>query len=144
MFSPPLARKAYFIEIELIFDDKTTEMVYSPNAPDVVQRGGLTSGYIRLGGWRQRKLEDYLLDATSETGSKPISGKTDMMVYQAYIRWCIRRWREKNPDDPREVVKVGFHYRLVYFPDPNADPMRFRTETDLMANFTPDGIVIKP
>ena len=69
-----------------------------PNAPDVSQRGGLTSGFIRLGGWRQRKLEDYLLDATDEKGSKPVANKSDKMVYQAYVRWCIRRWRFRLQD----------------------------------------------
>src|SRR5262249_51842213 len=98
MFSPPMARSAPFLAAELQFDDDSTTVLSSPNDPDVDQRRGLSSGYIRLGGWRQRKYEDYLLGADPDT----VAYKTDFQIYQAYVLWCIRRWHEKNPGDPRQ------------------------------------------
>lgn len=144
MFTPPMWSKAYFPEVELHFNDGTTALVYSPNAPDTAQRGGLQSGYIRLGGWRQRKLEDYILKPTNDEGDKPVSTMTDKQVFQAYIRWSVRRWQEKHPDDPRIVVKVGLYYQTVHFPRPGEDPTRFRVRSDLITWFHPSGELVKP
>jgi hypothetical protein len=139
MFTPPLARKAPFLGAELTFTDGTTAMLYSPNEPDMDQRRGLSSGYIRLGGWRQRKLEDYMLTRDS------VASKDDKQVYQAYILWCIRRWRDANPGDRREVKFVTVVWRSMKFPEPGKDPSRFEPVTsDPIGIFNPDGTLRQP
>ena len=142
MFTPPLARSAPFIVADLVMTDDSTARVPSPNLPDVEQRAGVTSGYIRLGGWRQRKLEDQLVNENPET----VGGKSDPQLFPAYVRWCIRRWKEKNTDDPREVKQVNLVRLRIYFPEPkpNVDLMSFLKEEYPIGSFTPHGVIIKP
>src|SRR5438105_4172765 len=53
LFAGPVARSALFLTARIEFDDGTEALVYSENEPDPKR-------YFRVGGWRQRKLEDYL------------------------------------------------------------------------------------
>ena len=77
MFPPPLARSAWFLDSEITFDDDAVETLPSDNEPDLTH-------YLRLGGWRGRKLETYLVWATPEElrGSR----SDDLPVFAAYVR----------------------------------------------------------
>jgi hypothetical protein len=111
MFTPPLARSAPFLGARLQFADGSEEVLRSPNEPDV-------AGFLRLGGWRQRKLEDSLVHASPEE----LPWKEDLPLYQAYARWCVQRWKEAHPDDRRDIVRVVLLRRRIYFPELGHDP----------------------
>ena len=115
MFPPPLARSAWFLDSEITFDDDGVETLPSDNEPDLTH-------YLRLGGWRGRKLETYLVWATPEElrGSR----SDDLPVFAAYVRWRVRRWRETHPDDPRTPVKVKLVRHKIDLPQPGDDPTR--------------------
>ena len=91
MFVPPLARSASFLAARIEFTDGTDLILRSDNEPDPL-------GYFRFGGWRQRKLEDYLVYKTPED----LPGDDELPLWEAYARWSVRRWRERSPDDLRE------------------------------------------
>jgi hypothetical protein len=129
MFAPPMARGAPFLAARLEFADGSQEEVYSPNEPDPAR-------FLRLGGWRQRKLEDFLIKPYPDE----ISDKEDLPVWQAYVRWSVRRWRQAHPDDPRQLERVVLVRRWITFPGPNDAPTVFG-EPDVreVGRFNPDG-----
>ena len=90
MFVPPLARSAPFLAARIEFTDGTSEVLRSDNEPNPLS-------YFRLGGWRQRKLEDSLVYKTPEE----LPGDEDLPLWEAYARWSVRRWRQRHPDDLR-------------------------------------------
>ena len=61
MFTPPLARYAYFLAARIEFAEGGEEVIRSENEVD-------PRGYFRFGGWRQRKLEDYLVTTKANCG----------------------------------------------------------------------------
>jgi len=130
MFSPPIARRGSFLAAEVILDDGSTEMLLSPNEKP------LPDGfYFRWGGWRQRKLEDYLLYETPES----IAGKSDPQIAQAYVRWSVRRWREINFYDPRLVARVRLVKRTWEFPHHTDPPNKLTLSESTIGTFLPDG-----
>ena len=54
MFAPPLARSAQFLAARIDFTDGSDAVLLSENEPD-------PRGFFRVGGWRQRRLEDVLV-----------------------------------------------------------------------------------
>jgi hypothetical protein len=129
MFGPPLARSDQFLAARIEFTDGSDEVLLSENEPD-------PRGFIRLGGWRQRRLEDALVykDRTK------LPGDEDLPLCEAYARWSIRRWRQRRPDDPRTPARVVLLRRDVSFPGPGDDPAEFEpAEVREIAAFRPDG-----
>jgi len=132
MFTPEMARSSPFLAARLEFDDESSAEVRSPNEPADPHR------YFRFGGWRQRKLEDWL---GSSTRVKELHHQhEDLPVYEAYARWCIRRWHEQHPDERRTVRRVVLFKRRFIFPKPGTDPRQIgEPETYDLAIFGPDG-----
>jgi hypothetical protein len=111
MFSPPLARRAPFLAVRYEFTDGSSEMVLSEQEP-----ADMTS-FFRVGGWQQRKLEDFLLDV-------PSNPKTDdeFPVWEAFARYSVRQWRQQHPNDPRKIDRVVLVRRRISFPAHDKDP----------------------
>jgi hypothetical protein len=110
MFSPPVARRAPFLGVRFDFTDGSSELVRSRQEPE-------PTSFFRVGGWQQRKLEDYLLYPPDNLENNP-----ERPLWEGYARAHLRRWRERNPDDPREVERVVFLRRRIHFPRPEAKP----------------------
>ncbi len=115
MFPPPLARSGWFLESEITFDDNSVETLPSDNEPDLTD-------YVRVGGWRGRKLETYLEWAAPEELHGERSD--DLPIFAAFVRWRVRRWRESHPDDPRTPVKVKLVRHKIDLPQPGDDPTK--------------------
>jgi hypothetical protein len=128
MFQPPVARGAPFLGARLYFTDGTNELIISDNE--------LGRDYFRLGGWRQRKVEDYLVYATPEK----LPNHDELALWEGYARWRIRTWQERHPDDGREVAKVELVKRRYEFPAPGerAEDMP-GPEESVVGTFGPDG-----
>ena len=132
MFTPPLARSAQFLAARIEFADGSEEVLLSENEPDP-QR------FIRVGGWRQRRLEDALVYKDRDR----LPWDEDRPLCEAYARWSIRRWRERHPEDGRSPARVVLLRRDVAFPQPGADPAAFDpAEVSVIAAFRPDGSLI--
>ena len=115
MFPPPLARAGWFLDSEITFSDGGVETFPSDNEPDLAR-------YVRLGGWRLRKVEAALVWATPE---ELHAGRADnMTLFAPYVRWRVRRWRETHPDDPREPATVKLVRRRFDLPEPGGDPTK--------------------
>jgi hypothetical protein len=130
MFTPNLARRSGFMAARLVFDDDSDDLVYSENEFDFARP------YVRLGGWRQRKVEDELVSDSA----KKLAG-AEGALYEAYARWCVRKWRAANPDDPRQgrIKEVRLIRRNVRFPRPGDAPRHFdEPDTVLLGTFDPD------
>jgi hypothetical protein len=129
MFTPPLARSAPFLAARLDFTDGSATFVYSENEPDPTH-------FLRLGGWRQRKLEDYMV----HTKPHDLPGNQELPLFEAYARWCARLWREAHADDSREIAKVVLLNRNFELPEPGHDPRHFQPPTvTVIGTFGPDG-----
>jgi hypothetical protein len=129
MFPPPLARSVTFLAARLEFTDGTQDTVYSPNEPN-------PTAYFRLGGWRQRKLEDYL----TRVNAGELAGHKELPLWEAYVRWCIQRWYQANPGDSRQLEKVVLLKRTLVLPKPGEDPTVFKpAQVSIFATFDSDG-----
>jgi hypothetical protein len=129
MFVPPMARSASFLAARVEFTDGTEDLLRSDNEPDPL-------GYFRFGGWRQRKLEDYLVYKTPEE----LPGNDELPLWSAYARWSIKRWRERWPDDPRIPARVVLLRRVISFPEPSEDPSVYEEPAAYTVGvFHPDG-----
>ncbi len=129
MFTPPLARSAPFLTARLDFTDGSHDFVFSENEPDPAH-------FLRLGGWRQRKLEDYMVH------SKPsdLPGNQELPLFEAYARWCARRWQADHANDPRQVAQIVLLNRTLEFPAPGQDLRQVSPPTvTLIGTFGPDG-----
>ncbi len=121
MFAPPLARSDPFPAVRIVFTDGSDETVLSDNEPD-------PRGFFRFGGWRQRRLEDVVV-----WGRSPI-------LSTAYVRWSVRRWRERHSGDPRTPERVVLLRREWGFPGPGTDPAALGpVEVSPIGEFLPDG-----
>lgn len=130
MFAPPLARAAPFLATRLEFDNGEEEIILSANEPTPGQ------DYFRIGGWRQRKLEDKL----AYTSVSSLPEERDLPLWPAYVRWRVRGWREAHPDDPRQIVKVELMRRRIEFPTPeNETHYPGEPEGWVVGQFNPDG-----
>src|SRR5262245_29750628 len=136
MFTPSMARGGLYIFAELEFDDGTGDTVWSANEFQQDRN------YVRLGGWRLRKLEDYLVSkGEPETLAWwKFKGYGELTLYESYARHAARRWREANPDDPRQVVVIRLKWHRIVFPKPDEDPRTFGDGGPwLIGEFEPDG-----
>jgi len=134
MFSPPLWRSASFPLAGLEFDDGSADVVRSPN--DLPPN----SPYLRVGGWRQRKLEDEYIVNQARFDRYRRTNASDLLLWQAYVRYAVRRWRAAHPDDPRRVIAVRLLRRHIDFPQPDEPPTHFtEAEPELIGVFEPDG-----
>lgn len=130
MFTPPMARGAPFLAARLEFADGSREFVLSENEP------ADPASFLRFGGWRTRKLEDYMVHTTPDE----LRGHSELALYEAYARWCVRRWKETHPDDPRELARVVLLKRRFELPRPGDDPRHFDPPTvRVVGVFGPDG-----
>jgi hypothetical protein len=129
MFSPPLARSVEFLTVRLDFTDGSEEMVYSENEPD-------PTDFLRVGGWRQRRLEDYMADTRTDS----LREHRERPLFESYVRWCIRRWQQAHPDDPRTLAGAVLLGRTFLLPKPEDDPHNIRASTVYpLGAFGPDG-----
>jgi hypothetical protein len=129
MFTPPLARSAPFLAARVEFTDGTDVILCSDNEPDPLS-------YFRFGGWRQRKLEDYLVYKSPEE----LPGNEELPLWGAYARWSVRRWRERNPDDTRIPARVVLLRRVITFPEPSENPSIYEeAAVSTVGVFHPDG-----
>jgi hypothetical protein len=129
MFVPPMARSASFLAARVEFTDGTDVLLRSDNEPDPLS-------YFRFGGWRQRKLEDYLVYKTPEN----LPGDDELPLWEAYARWCVRRWREGSPDDSRTPARVVLLRRVITFPEPSENPSVYEeAAVSTVGVFHPDG-----
>jgi hypothetical protein len=125
-----LADYSVYLAARIEFTDGTEETVLSDNEP-----GDLTS-YFRVGGWRQRKLEDHLVYAKEDE----VRHDAERSLWAAYARWCVRRWSERNPDDERTVQRIVLFRRRFTLPKPGENPCHFEGPTvRIIAIFNPDG-----
>ena len=108
MFTPPLARSDPFLAVRIVFTDGSDEVLLSDNEPD-------PRSFFRFGGWRQRRLEDVVV-----WGRSPV-------LSAAYVRWSVRRWRERRPDDPRTPRRVVAPPPRVELPGAGDRPRRLRS-----------------
>jgi len=105
MFSSPLWRSAPFPAARIAFDDGSTEEVSSTNEPADMTR------YARLSGWRQRKLEHYLITIDVErTYQEPMLRR----LMESYVA----RWKREHPGDVRKPVRVTLLRRDFTMPVP--------------------------
>jgi hypothetical protein len=129
MFAPPLARSAPFLAARLDFTDGSASFVFSENEPD-------PTNFLRIGGWRQRKLEDYMV----YTKPHQLPDHEELALFESYARWCARRWQEAHPDDARELAQVVLLKRRFDLPPPDRDPRHFDPPTvTVIGTFGPDG-----
>ncbi len=132
MFVPPLARSASFLAARVEFTDGTDELLRSDNEPEPLS-------YFRFGGWRQRKLEDYLVNKAPDE----LPGDDELPLWEAYARWSVRRWRQRHPDDDRVPARVTLLRRVVTFPEPSEDPSVYEeAEVSTVGVFRPDGSLV--
>jgi hypothetical protein len=131
MFTPPMARSAPFLAVRLDFTDGTSGELRSENEPE-------PANFVRIGGWRQRKLEDHLGYSEGK-----LEANEELPLWQAYARWSIRRWRAAHPEDQREVKRVVLLKRRIYFPAPDEKPGAYaEPEVTAVATFAPDGTLL--
>jgi hypothetical protein len=111
LFTPPMARSGDFLSVRLVFADGQRVTLPSDNAVDP------SSFYLRRGGFRQRKLEDYIESLYSKNVASPLPA--------AQVRARQARWRRRHPEEDRVVVRLELVRCHLVFPPPGADP---RTE----------------
>jgi hypothetical protein len=134
MFTPPLARSAPFLAARIDFTDGTSEVLRSDNEPD-------PTAFFRVGGWRQRKLEEYLVHP-DET---KLHEHEELGLWEAYARWSVRRWKARHPEDRRTPRQVALLRRRIYFPVPGQDPGLYaEPEVYPIGTFDPDGRLQQP
>jgi hypothetical protein len=128
MFRPPIARNAPFLAARLQFTDGTSELIVSDN-----ERG---RDFLRSGGWRQRKLEDYLVRATPDK----LPEDRELPLWEAYARWRIETWKAQHPGDPRQVERVELVERRFALSAPDERPEDTPAPKELaVGTFGPDG-----
>ena len=133
MFTPPVAREAYFLAVRLEFRDGTSALLISDNEPIDPTR------YFRLGGWQTRKLEEILLRPPDDFGTDP----KVMSMWTSYARHAVRKWQAGHPEDSRKVEHIVFLRRRIDFPKPgeNYEDSDTRYEEDF-ATFDEEGRLI--
>lgn len=132
MFSPPVARGAPFLAVQIHFDDGSEELLLADNEPD-------PTSYFRIGGWRQRKLEDYMVYG-EETS---LATDEELPLWEAYVRWRVKRWRQSNPGDTRNPAWVVLLRRRMPFPELGDAPDLFPPiRVHEIGKFRPDGKLI--
>ncbi|MFQ3652443.1 MAG: hypothetical protein SNJ75_19180, partial [Gemmataceae bacterium] len=130
MFTPPLARRAPFLAVRLEFADGSSVVVPSDNEPRD------PADFLRIGGWQIRKLEDVIIDIPVTRGES----NSEWPMWEAYIRWRVRHWKNTFDDTDREPVRVVLLKRVILFPGPFEPPNRYALgEPEELLSFTPQG-----
>ena len=95
------------------FTDGTDELLRSDNEPDPL-------GYFRFGGWRQRKLEDYLAFKTPDE----LPGDDELPLWEVYAPGpsCagVQRSSRRLPNAGACRVRLR---RVFTFPEPSQKPI---------------------
>jgi hypothetical protein len=108
LFTAPLARDGDFLAVRLVFPDGERVRIVSENEVNP------SAFYFRRGGFRQRKLEDYLDTLASRQLDSPLLG--------AQVRARVAGWRRHHPQDGRWPERVELVRRHYLFPRPGDDP----------------------
>jgi len=126
MFTPNLARSAPFLTARIEFTDETSELVKSENEPALTEAENekYAISYLRIGHARQRKLEDNLLLVPDD-----LKNDSSLPLYEAFVRWSLRRWQRSHLDDPRTPARVVLLKRRITFPEPGQDPQDYEAPT---------------
>lgn len=129
MFTPPMARRAPFLAVRFEFADGST--VTNPSANEPAD----SASFFRFGGWQTRKLEDVLMEVPESREADP-----EWPMWVAFVRHQARLWKQKHPDDRRELRRIVLVKRRIYFPAPDEPIGHYAApeETDLI-KFDPDG-----
>lgn len=124
MFTSPLFRSLPFPAVRITFSDGSSELVRSTNEPDDLSR------FVRIGGWRLRKLEH-----TFVTERIQLEGDYRQPIQRRLAQSYLARWRQAHPDDPRTPVRLTLVKREFTIPQPGeswpTQPMA--TETELLS-----------
>jgi hypothetical protein len=129
LFAPPLASQTWFLAVRLEFEDGSLETLTSETIPD-------PTSFLRLGGWRQQKLEDRLCYPQQDM----LSASENGLLLRAYLRWSVRRWRHYHPDDLRRLARLTLLRRTVSFRAPDEDPHAPpQVREEVLGSFTPEG-----
>lgn len=92
MFTPNLARRGRFLDARIDFSDGTEIDILSENQIHRYEIDDNKDGayrpkpFLRFGGWRQRKLEDSLIDAEPDK----IADADDLALYGPFVRWTVQ------------------------------------------------------
>lgn len=129
LFPGPMARYDLFLAARIEFTDDTEAMIYSENEPDL-------KAFFRVGGWRLRKMEDYLAFNVPDD----MAESDDLPTWSAYACWCLRRWQAANPEDGRVPRAICLVNRQINFPEPGSPPCSHgEVEMTTIAVFDPEG-----
>lgn len=128
MFSPPMNREAYFPGFRHEFTDGSSALTKSAQEPD-------PASFFRVGGWQQRKLEDYLLVPPAELDNAP-----SWPLWEGFARGAIRKWKQQHSDDGRELKRLVLIKRRITFIEPDQPPGIYQqpVQEDVIA-FDPNG-----
>jgi hypothetical protein len=109
MFTAPLSRDGDFLDVRLVFADGERVRIPSDNAVNP------STLYLRRGHFRQRKLEDYLIDLVN-------SGRADSPLVSAQVRARLADWQRRHPEDGRLPERVELVRCRFLFPQPGSNP----------------------
>jgi hypothetical protein len=127
MFGAALAHETNFPAVRIELADGTATTVYAESEPDLPH-------YLRVGGYRQRKLEAYLASWTAEEDAR---GK-QMLLWANYARHAHRRYLAEAPHDTRRVARLVVVRRHLEYLPPGANQYEPVRESELVA-FTLEG-----
>lgn len=128
MFRPPLDRHVSFLAIRFEFTDGSTELARSTNEPDL-------NNFLRIGGCRARRLEEYLLSPPSQLDQHP-----EWPLWESSARFALTRWREDHPADLRQPRRVVFLCRRFTLPVPGRQSdAPGKPDEQVLVAFDPDG-----
>jgi hypothetical protein len=135
MFTPSMARRAWYVYAELEFDEGPLEIVYSTN------EFRHDTNYVRIGNWRGRKLEAVLIGPNpDDLARRKRNGDAEVVLWEAYARYVVKRWRTDHPNDPRRLVTVRLMTHAWSFPGSDEDPKSHTVgSSEYLGTFDPDG-----
>jgi len=117
MFGSPVARSSPYAAVKIEFDDERFAYQRSSNEQKDPAK------YFRLGNWRIRKFEHFLVTKWSESYANPKSKYG--LLWKRFVHWRLDVWQKLHPNDPRKPVRLHLVTRRFTFPKPSADPTHF-------------------
>ena len=124
MFGSPVARNSPYAAVKIEFDGETIE---SDDEKFAYQRSSNEqkdpAKYFRLGNWRIRKLEHFLVTKWEEWYANPKSKYG--LLWKRFVHWRLDVWQKQHPNDPRKPVRLHLVTRRFTFPKPSEDPSQF-------------------
>lgn len=112
IFSPPTARQVPLPAVRLHFDEGSATVLSDDEPAEV-------TGWFRLGGTPQRRLEEFLV-AAAQVGGVQRSVLEPAIV--AWVRGRIARYRADHPDERRRILRVELLLRTRALPAPGDPP----------------------